>query len=270
MSAPPPPPPAEAAGGGGEGEELTVKQQKENEAQREAEDAQEQKYLREMEEDGSERYFKEKLEQDSALAHFKMEFIKLLDHVKKTSGNVDRLGGKRSELRQEIAENADKVQLAVEMQAEDQELISELKGEIEKAWTMITQSNEEEARSKKEVLELKREIARLTVELEGSSRENKSRGEIERGLAAEKQALVDEKNALQKRLDDGSEENKRNMLEVTDAEATKAESALEIQSLRELVASKKTELDRSAGQIGWRARCRSWTRRCASRATRCW
>lgn len=70
------------------------------------------------------------------------------------SGTVEsekRLIKKCRELNSEIVTNAAKVQNALQMNEEDQNLIIALKQEIDKAWKMVDASQEKEAKAKENI-----------------------------------------------------------------------------------------------------------------------
>ena len=71
---------------------------------------------------------------DKSLERFRQEYEKLHRALKKSHDSEKRLIKKCRELNSEIVSNAAKVQTALKLSQEDQNTISSLKREIEKAW----------------------------------------------------------------------------------------------------------------------------------------
>ena len=85
------------------------------------------------------------------LDYVRHEYEKLHRALKKSHESEKRLIKKCRELNAEIVSNAAKVQTALKLSEEDQAIISSLKKEIEKAWSMVDASHENESRSKERI-----------------------------------------------------------------------------------------------------------------------
>merc|ERR1719456_531236 len=99
---------------------------------------------------------------DKSLEHFRQEYEKLHRALKKSHESEKRLIKKCRELNAEIVSNAAKVQTALKLSQEDQNTITSLKREIEKAWKMVDASHEKEGRAKETIEQLKHEIQNLS------------------------------------------------------------------------------------------------------------
>lgn len=112
-----------------------------------------------------ERDFHEVLEElvgDKSLEHFRVEYEKLHRALKRSHESEKRLIKKCRELNGEIVQNAVKVQTALKLSQEDQQRISALKKEIERAWRMVETSHEKEQRANETITTLKSEADNLT------------------------------------------------------------------------------------------------------------
>ena len=99
---------------------------------------------------------------DKSLERFRVEYDKLHRALKKSHESEKRLIKKCRELNQEIVANAAKVQTALKLSQEDQNTISSLKREIEKAWKMVDAAHDKEGRAKETIQQLKHEIQNLS------------------------------------------------------------------------------------------------------------
>ena len=106
------------------------------------------------------------LEGKESLERFRQEYEKLHRALKKSHESEKRLIKKCRELNQEIVANAAKVQTALKLSQEDQNTITALKREIEKAWKMVDAAHDKEARAKETNQQLKTEIKNLSRLLE--------------------------------------------------------------------------------------------------------
>ena len=120
------------------------------------------------------RDFQEVLEElagDSSLEEFRNEYEKLHGALKRSHETEKRLIKKCRELNSEIVQNAVKVQTALKLSQEDQQRISAMKKEIERAWRMVETSHDKEARADETIQTLKHEAAELTRIVEQGGRD---------------------------------------------------------------------------------------------------
>ncbi|XP_069140522.1 cilia- and flagella-associated protein 58-like [Argopecten irradians] len=112
-----------------------------------------------------EKDFQEVLQQltgDRSLEKFRSEYEKLHKALKKSHESEKRLMQKCRELNAEIVANSAKVATALKLSQEDQNTITSLKKEIEKAWKMVDAAHEKETRARETIQSLKMEIANLS------------------------------------------------------------------------------------------------------------
>ena len=86
--------------------------------------------------------------------------------MEKSHRNEKRLNTKCHELGSEIASKQAQVDAATDKTLEDQETISSLKKEIEKAWKMVDMTQEREERARETIETLNTEIQNLTKVIE--------------------------------------------------------------------------------------------------------
>lgn len=102
------------------------------------------------------------LEGNKGLEKFKEEYEKLMRAFSKSHDNEKRLMKKCRELKAEIVSNSAKVAQAVKLSIEDQGNMTALKREVEKAWKMVDDAAEKEAKARETIERLKGEIAHLS------------------------------------------------------------------------------------------------------------
>ncbi len=116
--------------------------------------------------------------------NFRGEYEKLFNALEKSHRNEKRLNTKCHELGSEIASKQAQVDAATDKTLEDQDTISSLKKEIEKAWKMVDMTQEREERARETIETLNTEIQNLTKVIE------------EKTLGAEDTNLVTLKNNI--------------------------------------------------------------------------
>ncbi|NXO14758.1 CFA58 protein, partial [Oriolus oriolus] len=101
------------------------------------------------------------LNRDEALEKFRVEYEKLLAIMKKSRENERHLMEKCRKLSAELVEKSSKVAVLTKLTKDDEETISSLKSELEKAWKMVDKAHEREQKTKETINSLKKEILRL-------------------------------------------------------------------------------------------------------------
>ncbi|NWT68504.1 CFA58 protein, partial [Prunella himalayana] len=101
------------------------------------------------------------LNRDEALEKFRVEYEKLLAVMKKSRENEKHLMEKCRKLSAELVEKSSKVAVLTKLTHDDEETISSLKLELEKAWKMVDKVYEREQKTKETIDSLKKEISRL-------------------------------------------------------------------------------------------------------------
>ncbi|NWH34370.1 CFA58 protein, partial [Chloropsis hardwickii] len=101
------------------------------------------------------------LSRDEALEKFRVEYEKLLAIMKKSRKNEKHLMEKCRKLSAELVEKSSKVAVLTKLTHDDEETISSLKSELEKAWKMVDKAYEREEKTKETINLLEKEISRL-------------------------------------------------------------------------------------------------------------
>ncbi|KAK2535934.1 Cfap58 [Columba livia] len=129
-------------------------------------------YLEESEFEELEKEFQDVinlLKGDKTLEKFRIEYEKLHGVMKKSHENEKRLMEKCRELNAELVVNSSKVAALTKLTKDDQETISSMKTEIEKAWKMVDAASEKEEKAKETIDSLQKEITHLTHLVEQGS-----------------------------------------------------------------------------------------------------
>ncbi|NWV61564.1 CFA58 protein, partial [Malurus elegans] len=101
------------------------------------------------------------LNRDEALEKFRIEYEKLFAFMKKSRENEMHLMVKCRKLSAELVEKSSKVAVLTKVTKDDEETISSLKLELEKAWKMVDKAQEREQKTKETINSLQKEILRL-------------------------------------------------------------------------------------------------------------
>ncbi|KFO69525.1 Coiled-coil domain-containing protein 147, partial [Cuculus canorus] len=102
------------------------------------------------------------LKGDKSLEKFQIEYEKLHAVLKNSRENEKRLMEKCRELNAELVVNSSKIATLTSLSKDDQEIITSMKTELEKAWKMVDAAYEKEQKAKEMIKSLQEEIARLT------------------------------------------------------------------------------------------------------------
>lgn len=183
---------------------------------------------------------------DKSLEKFRVEYEKLHRALKKSHESEKRLMQKCRELNGEIVANAAKVQTALKLSQEDQNTISSLKKEIEKAWKMVDAAHDKEQRARETIQSLKLEISNLSKLVEQGA-----------GLSMGQDHSI---NELLKIKDDLTKERDEKLQEITKlreelslllgkqqkAEQERGEAEMRIAELKEDIQVKNNEAQRES------------------------
>lgn len=183
---------------------------------------------------------------DKSLERFRLEYEKLHRALKKSHESEKRLIKKCRELNAEIVSNAAKVQTALKLSQEDQNTITSLKREIEKAWKMVDASHEKEARAKETIQQLKTEIQNLSRLVEQGAGLSMGQETAVNELLRAKEELTAERDAQMLRIVEMRNEIGTILERMQQMDADKQAAEREIYTLRELITSKKAEAEREA------------------------
>eukprot|EP00742_Colponemidia_sp_Colp-10_P001279 GILJ01001378.1.p1 GENE.GILJ01001378.1~~GILJ01001378.1.p1 ORF type:complete len:869 (-),score=252.53 GILJ01001378.1:154-2760(-) len=194
-----------------------------------------------------ERDFQEVLSElvgDRSLERFRLEYEKLHRALKKSHESEKRLIKKCRELNSEIVANAAKVQTALKLSQEDQQTISSLKKEIEKAWKMVEASHEKEQRAKETIQQLKAEIGNLSRLVEQGAGLSIGQENTVNELMKIKEELTKERDMQNATIGALRRENTDLYERVQKMENDKLNADTEIQNLKDMIATKKAETER--------------------------
>lgn len=175
---------------------------------------------------------------------FRVEYEKLHRALKKSHDSEKRLIKTCRELNQEIVSNAIKVQTALRLSQEDQTTIASLKKEIERAWKMVEASHEKEQRAKETIHNLKIEISNLSRLVEQGAGLSINQENTVSNLRQQANDLMRTRDELQDKVQTLTQQNVDASEKLQDLEAEKHATESEMQNLRDLLASKKTEGER--------------------------
>eukprot|EP00796_Vickermania_ingenoplastis_P011054 gene11055-7686_t len=128
---------------------------------------------------------------DETLDHFRMEYDKFYNALRKSHTGERNLVAKCQELTQELLSNAAKMQAAVKLSQGDHSTIEALKKEIEKAWRTVDTANDKDLRARETVKTLQEEIASLQNILEEGSAMPSDHATIEELKLENKRMQVD-------------------------------------------------------------------------------
>ncbi|KAI8804209.1 hypothetical protein BJ742DRAFT_857002 [Cladochytrium replicatum] len=210
---------------------------------------------------------------DPSFARLREEYDKLHKLFMQSRKNEKVLIKKCKDMSSELAANAAKVQAALKLSQNDRITITSMKKEIRKAWKMVEAGSEKEQRSKEAISSLKNEVETLRKTLSeqgnisgasmgggtpsggGGGLSAFGWGKINEEQEATISGLVQEKKELEKQLDDSTADKKRISDEMEELEL-KVQSLTtergildhEVHTLKDLLATKKSELDRGARQ----------------------
>lgn len=197
--------------------------------------------------DALERDFREVLNElvgDKSLERFRLEYEKLHHTLKKSHENEKRLIKKCRELNAEIVANAAKIQTALRLSLQDQNSITLLKKEIDKAWKMVDGAQEKEKRARETIQRLKSEIQNLSRLVDQGAGLSIGQENAVNDLLKIKEDLTAEVEAQQSAI----EVNNRRITELeaklAEVEERKASGEKEILQLKDKHAKAKAEAAR--------------------------
>jgi len=101
------------------------------------------------------------MDKDDNLEKFKQEYEKLYRAFKTSFENEKRLVKRCKELNETILQNAVRVRAAINMTQDDAQLVTSLKKEVDKAWSMVEAARTKEDDLKKKITELRAELGHL-------------------------------------------------------------------------------------------------------------
>lgn len=141
---------------------------------------------------------------DPSLAQFRIEYEKIYRILKRSHEQEKRLVKKCRELNTEIVTNAAKVQTALKLSQEDQDTISTLRKDSERAWNMVDNLHEKEIRANETTAQLQEEVTRISELVAKSNRASAAQERQLKDLRFENDSLkieLEKKIATKKSLE---------------------------------------------------------------------
>ena len=182
--------------------------------------------------------------QDQTLERFKAEYETLHRALKKSHESEKRLLKKCGELSSDITTTSTKVATAVRLSGEDQNIIAQLKKDIEKVWSGVEQSHEKEAQAKDTLASLRTDIEQLRLSIDlgaGSSIVIENRV---RELGAERDELQRERDSHAQQVQQARGE----IVEITERpkvlEAEKVVADHAVADITQQIDQKRTDTER--------------------------
>ncbi|NXX44716.1 CFA58 protein, partial [Tricholaema leucomelas] len=136
------------------------------------------------------------LKGDKTLEKFCIEYEKLHAVMKKSHENEKRLMEKCRALNAQLVANSSKVAALTELSKDDQETISSMKEELEKAWKMVDTAYEKEQKAKETIKSLQKKISHLTNLVEQGSGPSLGQENNIQDLLKHKEEITKERNQL--------------------------------------------------------------------------
>lgn len=132
---------------------------------------------------------------DESLEHFRVEYEKLLRALRKSHDKERKLVKKAKEQNAELIANAAKVQAALRLSEEDQQMVAALKKEVETAWAEVDEVKEKESTIREQYQSVKAELANMVRDAEDPTRMTIVDEEMT-NLLKEKADIADERDHL--------------------------------------------------------------------------
>jgi chromosome segregation ATPase len=196
--------------------------------------------------DSLERDFQEvliELEADRNFDRFRKEYEKLHRALRKSHESEKRLIKKCRELNGEIQKNAKKVSNSLKLNEEDSKTINTLKAEIDKAWKMVDASQEKEAKAKDSILALEKELVNLDVVVDQGATITCHDAQVV-DMEKEKEKTMRQIEMLKVYIENLKKEIEDWQEKAKQAETRYVEIELELEGIKDLLASKRSECER--------------------------
>ncbi|XP_009951598.1 PREDICTED: coiled-coil domain-containing protein 147, partial [Leptosomus discolor] len=183
------------------------------------------------------------LKGDKTLEKFRIEYEKLHAVVKQSHENEKRLTEKCTKLAADLLVTSSKVAALTKLSKDDEETISSMKKELEKAWKMVDTAYEKEQKVKQTINSLQEEITRLNNLGSGLSPGQEysipDLLKLKEGLTKERNQVLSDVMKLRESLTQATEQ-----LQDTERAKTKADES--IMQLQQEIQLRKNEVSREA------------------------
>jgi len=178
------------------------------------------------------------------LERFKAEYETLHRALKKSHESEKRLLKKCRELSTDISATSTKVSTAQRLSAEDQNIIAQLKKDIEKIWSSVEHSHEKEAQSKDTLGTLRSEIENLRHSIDQGAGTSIVQENRVRELGAERDELHRERDSHAQQVQQARSEIVEISERLKTLEAEKATTDAAVAELNAQIAGKHADTER--------------------------
>ena len=182
------------------------------------------------------------------LERFKAEYETLHRALKKSHESEKRLLKKCRELSSDITATTTKVATAQRLSGEDQNIIAQLKKDIEKIWSSVEHSHEKEAQSKDTLASLRADIESLRHSIDQGAGSSIVQENRVRELGAERDELCRERDSAAGQVQQARQE----IVEITERlkqlEGEKAGADTLVAELTQQIEAKKAETEKERRQ----------------------
>lgn len=131
---------------------------------------------------------------------FKEEYEKIHRLLRKSNDGEKRLLEKIKELQIDLEVHGTKLDAALKLSQEDEEVITALRKEIEKAWSLADSAHEREKESREHIQHLRKQVAELDALVDKSTRNTVGQEQYLRELIASKKHLEGEREVARSKL----------------------------------------------------------------------
>ncbi|KEG10985.1 Trypanosoma vivax [Trypanosoma grayi] len=131
------------------------------------------------------------------LEPFKDEYEKIHRLLRKSNDGEKRLLQKIKELQQDLASHGTKVEAALKLSQQDEEVIAALRKEIERAWTLADSAHSHEKESREHIQLLRKQVSELDALVDKSTRNTMGQESYLRELIVAKKELENERVVAQ-------------------------------------------------------------------------
>ena len=180
------------------------------------------------------------------LERFKAEYETLHRALKKSHDSEKRLLKKCRELSTDISATSTKVSTAQRLSAEDQNIIAQLKKDIEKIWSSVEHSHEKEAQSKDTLGTLRAEIETLRHSIDQGAGTSIVQENRVRELGAERDELHRERDSHAQQVQTARGEIVEISERLKTLEAEKAATDAAVAELSAQIAGKHADTERES------------------------
>ncbi|NXP70149.1 CFA58 protein, partial [Ramphastos sulfuratus] len=186
------------------------------------------------------------LKGDKTLEKFHIEYEKLHAVMRRSHENEKHLTEKCRALNAQLVRNSSKVAALTKLSKDDQETISSMKEELEKAWKMVDATYEKEQKAKETIKSLQKKIAHLTKLVEQGSGPSPEQENYIQDLLKRKDEITKERNELLSEVVELRESLTQATEQQQNAERAKNEADQSIMQLQQEIQLQQNEATQEA------------------------